>query len=228
MPDGARATTRRKPVQERSRRIRLVIMEAAHAVMRERGVRAITTNAIAERADIKVGSIYDYFANKEAVIAEMYAEKLADVRQFLDTEAMHVGRERWPVEIGDLLRRMWVYQLGIGLDRTIVDAAYYYEDLLPIARVHAQLFASTMARLMKRLGSGWRDEDLVDLGISLYTLVNATWSYWRLTETERPIAIERQIAMMITLMRPALPPVQEPSGHVLPIASISHTVTRLP
>ena len=46
-------------------------MAAAHDVMRERGVRAVTTNAIAERADIKIGSLYDYFSNKEAVIAEL-------------------------------------------------------------------------------------------------------------------------------------------------------------
>ena len=92
------------------------------------------------------------------------------------------------------------------LDRTIVDAAYYYEDLLDIARAHSLLFASTFAQLLRRLGSRWSDDELADLGISLYTLVNATWSYWRLTETDRPIAIERQIRLTIALMAPALPP----------------------
>lgn len=197
-------TSRRKPVQERSRRIRTSIMEAAHAVMRERGVRAVTTNAIAERADIKVGSIYDYFANKEAVIAEIYAEKLAAVRAYLEVEALRVTRQCWMTDVGELLRGMWQYQLGIGLDRTIVDAAYYYEDLLGIARAHSLLFASTFAQLLRRLGSTWSDEALADLGISLYTLVNATWSYWRLTETDRPIAIERQIHLTIALMTPAV------------------------
>lgn len=197
-------TLRRKPVQERSRRIRTSIMEAAHAVMRERGVRAVTTNAIAERADIKVGSIYDYFANKEAVIAELYAERLADVRSYLEVEALRVTRERWRSDVGDLLHGMWTYQLGIGLDRTIVDAAYYYEDLLSIARAHSLLFASTFAQLLRRLGSLWSDEALTDLGISLYTLVNATWSYWRLTETDRAVAIERQIHLTVTLMATAL------------------------
>jgi hypothetical protein len=35
-------------------------------------------------------------------------------------------------------------------------------------------------------------------------LINATWSYWRLTASERPIAIERQIEMTIMLMARAL------------------------
>ena len=53
-------------------------MDAAHDVMRERGIRAVTTNAIAERANIKIGSLYDYFSNKEAVISELYEGKLAE------------------------------------------------------------------------------------------------------------------------------------------------------
>ena len=163
--------------------------------MRERGVRAVTTNAIAERADIKIGSLYDYFSNKEAVIAELYEEKLAEVRAFLDVGASRIVRASWREQTADLIRGMWTYQLGIGLDRTLVDASYYYEDLLRIARAHSQLFATTFARLLKRLGSSWREDELHDLGISVYTLVNATWSYWRLTEFDRPIAIERQIAL---------------------------------
>ena len=204
MPSDVKSTRRRTPVQERSRKIRIAIKEAAHAVMRERGVRAITTHAIAERAEIKVGSIYDYFANKEAVIAEIYAEKLADIRHFLETEVLHVERAAWREQMSALLRKVWIYQLGIGMDRTIVDAAYYYEDLLGIARAHSRSFAATVARLMKRLGSDWHDEDLVDLGIGLYTLLNATWSYWRLTETDRPVAIERQIVATLALMAPAI------------------------
>jgi hypothetical protein len=75
---------------------------------------------------------------------------------------------------------------------------------LRIARAHSQLFATPVARLLKRLGSSWPEEDLHDLGISVYTLVNATWSYWRLTESDRPIAIERQIALSLPLMSPAV------------------------
>jgi AcrR family transcriptional regulator len=179
-------------------------MAAAHDVMRERGVRAVTTNAIAERADIKIGSLYDYFSNKEAVIAELYEEKLAEVRAFLDVGASRIVRANWRDQTADLIRSMWTYQLGIGLDRTLVDASYYYEDLLRIARAHSQLFATTVARLLKRLGSTWREEELHDLGISVYTLVNATWSYWRLTESDHPIAIERQIALSLALMAPAV------------------------
>src|ERR1700733_11223912 len=204
MPTPVKLADRRSPVQARSRRVRTAIIAAAHDVMRERGVRAVTTNAIAERADIKIGSLYDYFPNKEAVIAELYEEKLAEVRGFLNVEATHIQRARWRQQTTELIQSMWAYQLSIGLDRTLVDASYYYEDLLRIARAHSQLFATTIARLLKRLGSSWREEELHDLGISVYTLVNATWSYWRLTESDHPIAIERQIALSLALMATAV------------------------
>lgn len=204
MPGKLSAAAKRRPVQTRSRRIKAVIMEAAHDVMRERGIRAITTNAIAEHAGIKIGSIYDYFPNKEAIIAEIYEGKLAQVRSFLEAGAENIEWEGWQAQLAGLIRETWTYQLGIGLDRTIVDASYYYEDLLRIARAHSQLFASNYVRLLRRLGSGWDDERLFDLGISIYTLVNATWSYWRLTETSDPVAIERQIMLTIRLIEPAL------------------------
>jgi AcrR family transcriptional regulator len=204
MSSPTKLAARRSPVQTRSRRVRRAIMDAAHDVMRERGIRAVTTNAIAERANIKIGSLYDYFSNKEAVIAELYEGKLAEVRDFLDAEVIGIDRAAWRQQTANLIRNMWTYQLNIGLDRTLVDASYYYEDLLRIARAHSQLFASTFARLLKRLGSNWRDDQLLDLGISIYRLVNATWSYWRLTESDCLIAIDRQISLSIALMAPAL------------------------
>ncbi len=184
--------------------MKAAIMESAHAVMREQGVRAITTNAIASHSGIKVGSIYDYFPNKEAIIAEIYQEKLAQVRHFLETGSEEIVLSVWQDQLANLIHATWDYQLRIGLDRTIVDAAYYYESLFPIAQSHARLMASNYARLLRRLGSDWSQEQLVDLGISLYTLVNATWSYWRLTGTHAQIAIERQIELSLTLIAPAL------------------------
>lgn len=204
MADEEEKMVKRKPVQARSRKIKAAIMEAAHEVMRLRGVRAITTNAVAEHAGIKVGSIYDYFPNKEAIIAEIYEEKLALVRAFLERGSEAIDPGIWREQLAELLRETWDYQLSIGLDRTIVDASYYYEDLLRIARGHSMLFASNYVRLLRRLGSIWTEDQLFDLGISLYTLVNATWSYWRLTESEDRIAIERQITATLTLIEPAL------------------------
>lgn len=198
------SSSKRRPVQARSQKMKMAIMDSTHAVMREQGVRAVTTNAVAAHSGIKVGSIYDYFPNKEAIIAELYEEKLAQVRSFLEAGSEKIERHDWQAQLATLIRETWEYQLSIGLDRTIVDAAYYYESLFPIAQQHARLIASNYAKLLCRLGSTWPQEQLLDLGISLYTLVNANWSYWRLTGSDDQIAIERQIVLTITLISPTL------------------------
>lgn len=148
-------------------------------------------------------------------IAEIYEEKLAQVRTFLEAGSEKVQANGWQAQLATLIRETWVYQLSIGLDRTIVDAAYYYETLFPIAQQHARLVASNYARLLHRLGSTWPQEQLFELGISLYTLVNANWSYWRLTGTNDQIAIERQIVLTITLIAPTLTGSERPRGTAL-------------
>jgi AcrR family transcriptional regulator len=60
------------------------ILDAAESVFGEMGVEAATTNAIAERAGASVGSLYHFFANKDAILfalTERYAETIKGVLQ---------------------------------------------------------------------------------------------------------------------------------------------------
>lgn len=57
---------RKRPRQERSRRTVEAILDAAARVFETVGPNAATTNAIAERAGVSVGSLYQYFPNKLA------------------------------------------------------------------------------------------------------------------------------------------------------------------
>ena len=72
--------TRRRQARGRAR-IEL-ILQAAATVFGELGYEAATTNAIAARAGISPGSLYQFFANKDEVgraLAETYAGRLAEV-----------------------------------------------------------------------------------------------------------------------------------------------------
>ena len=74
----------RAPVQKRGQQRVDAILDAAEAVFGEMGVEAATTNAIAERAGASVGSLYHFFANKDAILhalAERYAESMKSVLQ---------------------------------------------------------------------------------------------------------------------------------------------------
>lgn len=60
---------RREPRQERSRATVEAILEAAVRVLVREGYEGATTSRIAEVSGYGVGSLYDYFPNKEALLA---------------------------------------------------------------------------------------------------------------------------------------------------------------
>lgn len=67
---------RKRPVQARSKQTVEWILEAAARVFRAEGFDA-TTNRIAELAGVSVGTLYEYFPNKEALLAELAQRHVA-------------------------------------------------------------------------------------------------------------------------------------------------------
>ena len=68
---------RRRPKQARSRVTVDAILEAAAEVLAEEGPEGATTNRIAERAGVSIGTLYQYFANKKALyqaLGDRFAE----------------------------------------------------------------------------------------------------------------------------------------------------------
>lgn len=75
---------RKHPRQHRSRATCEAILEAAARILETGGAGSLTTNLVAERAGASIGSLYQYFPNKEAILAglirNMRREMLADFR----------------------------------------------------------------------------------------------------------------------------------------------------
>ena len=61
-------TPRKRPVQQRSRSTVDVVLEAAAQVLERDGYAAATTDRIAERAGVSIGTLYQYFPNKDAIL----------------------------------------------------------------------------------------------------------------------------------------------------------------
>ncbi|WP_433731467.1 TetR/AcrR family transcriptional regulator [Actinoplanes sp. CA-051413] len=71
-----RLQPRRTPRQVRAELTRERILTAAAHVFAEHGYAAGTTNRIAERARISIGSLYQYFPNKDAILAQLLMRHL--------------------------------------------------------------------------------------------------------------------------------------------------------
>lgn len=86
-----RTKRRRKPRQERSRRKVAAILRAARRLLEQEGAAALNTNRIAREAGVGIGTLYEYFPNKEAVASalteQLAAEEAAAIAQCFDDSA---------------------------------------------------------------------------------------------------------------------------------------------
>lgn len=60
---------RKLPRQERSRALFEAILDAAARILAQQGRDALNTNLVAEKAGVSIGSLYQYFPNRDAIIA---------------------------------------------------------------------------------------------------------------------------------------------------------------
>ncbi|CAG9274163.1 TetR family transcriptional regulator [Paraburkholderia unamae] len=68
---------RKQPVQRRSAATVEAILEAAARILESAGLGGYTTNAIAARAGVSVGSLYQYFPNRDALTAALIERESA-------------------------------------------------------------------------------------------------------------------------------------------------------
>ncbi|TWF75959.1 TetR family transcriptional regulator [Pseudonocardia hierapolitana] len=99
-------TTAGRPVRRQARGERRIaeILDAALALFAEVGYEAASTNRIAARAGISPGSLYQFFANKEA-IAEALSARLAE-RMAAAHAAAFEGADVADLPLEDLLDRI--------------------------------------------------------------------------------------------------------------------------
>ncbi len=81
---------RKQPRQERSRETVAVILEAAARIFAEHGYAAGTTNRIAARAGVSIGSLYEYFPNKDALLVALMEAHIAEGQAILTDAAREV------------------------------------------------------------------------------------------------------------------------------------------
>lgn len=82
---------RKKPTQARAAATIEAIVEAAAQVLQKEGEEALTTAKVAERAGVSIGSIYQYFPNKDAIL-------LALIRRERDLIGAEVARKIAEIE----------------------------------------------------------------------------------------------------------------------------------
>lgn len=161
---------RKKPSQARSKALVDALIQTTARVLIRDGWQALTTNQIARDAGVSVGSLYQYFPNKEALL-------LALVERITDEMTARL------IEVGTALRDAPVDE-GIeklvlaALDVSRRDAPLYRAVLIELPRQGTlELFERVNRRLADALAE-WlvlrRDElDVVDPSLTAHILVTS-------------------------------------------------------
>lgn len=90
--------TRRIPRQQRAAETVAAILEGAAQILEAGGLAAFTTNAVAERAGVSIGTLYQYFADKDALMQAIAERELrttfARIAAMLSDESNTAREER--------------------------------------------------------------------------------------------------------------------------------------
>ncbi|MEU4251061.1 TetR family transcriptional regulator [Amycolatopsis sp. NPDC026612] len=86
---------RRQPVQQRSAKRVEQMLDASAALIDELGYDALTTTLIAKRAGVAVGSLYQFFPDKRAVVQALTARNLERFVGAVNERLTQLGPEHW-------------------------------------------------------------------------------------------------------------------------------------
>jgi AcrR family transcriptional regulator len=143
------APKRQEPIapkrQERGLQRMALILDVAEQVFDEVGYETATTNLIAARAEISPGSLYQYFANKEAIaeaLAARYVELMGDVQgDSLDPAVV-------ALPLHEMVDRIVDPMLAFSLEHPAAKALLNGSDLSPaLAQATEQMHQAIMGRV---------------------------------------------------------------------------------
>ncbi|MCU4579128.1 TetR/AcrR family transcriptional regulator [Acinetobacter courvalinii] len=190
---------RKRPQQQRAKMIVESILEGAQQCISEHGVLQVTTPKIAEKSGVSVGSIYQYFENKEQIIAELLLRKSENLGQAVKQLVMLQQQ----TTIQDII----TLSIAFGFDSLKSDQGFFIEILKnwhaysdsEAAQVLEQHFLEVGMYLFGRYYPHWDFETLkhksfVIINSTLFTMMRYASKNTFLIEEQR---LQQELSKMI-------------------------------
>ncbi|MDR0193200.1 TetR family transcriptional regulator [Pseudomonas yamanorum] len=179
-------SSRKEPKQARSTELVSAILEAAIQVLAKEGASRFTTARVAEKAGVSVGSVYQYFPNKAAILFRLQTDEWQQTSQMLSRILEDVSQpplERLRALVHAFIRsECEEAQMRVALS----DAAPLYRDAPEAHEVRAggqQVFQTFMLELLPRVPEATRDLTC-DLIVTTFSSVGKEFSGSPRTEAQ--------------------------------------------
>lgn len=169
-----RAKPLKRPSQARARFTVEAIFEAFVRILRRHGWAGVTTRAVALEAGVAVGTLYDYFPSKEALLSGYVRHCIEALLVRIDSEVIQPGHLDWRERVRLLVR------VGGNLAQSYLDVP----ELLQLEQQIAE--PKHHQRVFHELSSKWREalaacHDLpqAPAAETVDALFIAAWGGWR-------------------------------------------------
>lgn len=191
----------RRPKQARSINKKEKILEAAMELYYEKGYYKTTTNEIAQRAGVSIGTLYSYFKDKDTVffeVLEKYHKNFAEAKNELinDANLLKTDIKLWLRYLIQILIR--VHEESKLFNREINVISYYNSE---VAEIIAKNRKSTMEETVEyfmELKEGFDVEDIEAAAAVIFDLISATVD--RIVFGQNEISQERLIDSTIDII----------------------------
>jgi AcrR family transcriptional regulator len=178
------AGPRRRPKQDRSREIVRAIQQAGLTILDDEGPAALTTNRIAEVAGVSIGSLYRYYPNKEAIVADIYeARTQSEFEVFRDVERWGRALEEMPLP--EAIR--WIVQIAVARERRLLELDRDFYRSFSRQFVLGCRVGQPLIEGIRRMLEGKRDELRVEnLDYASFLMARGLGGILRVAVEERP------------------------------------------
>jgi AcrR family transcriptional regulator len=190
---------RKQPIQDRSAKTVEAIVEAAIRILRRDGWASLTTTRVAERAGVSVGSLYQYFPNREAIVVAIVRQR---TRDFL--EAVVAVDLAGVVDLNEAVHRTMAAFLAEK--RRTLDLSLAVKEALPeiqgrqaIVEEARRYVPALQAKLMAVSGA---EPDATRLAMALAAVEGAAWE--ALAQDPRVLDQEAAVATFARLFMATL------------------------
>lgn len=191
---------RKHPRQLRSRQTVERILDAAARIFGELGYRAATTNDIAAEAGISIGSLYQYFPNKDALLVALADRHVTQTTAALDAVLADAAARRPPLDelAAELIALVVHLHEDDRLHVLLAHEAPRTAELTARLRVLVDRIAADLAAHLERATSFSGDAHLTaSLLIAMVDAAVHEVIITRATPEERDAAIARTVELVV-------------------------------
>ncbi len=146
---------RRAPRQERAAATVDALLQASAELLVKRGYERMTTNHIAQRAGVSIGSLYQYFASKDALLAELIERHFTTVQDYLASAVAKLAATQLEREVDIAEHVSRLIRTLIAIEQ--VDAELHHAIVSKLPRVGDFAIVDTFAERFEAQVAGVLD-----------------------------------------------------------------------